>query len=90
MSNDSPKAPNVPSGDCPPREDSVRQLTRRHWLKRTAWMLFAGGVAAAVYTYWIEPFWVDFVERDLPIANLPPRGKAGSLYRSVTSTSAIA
>jgi uncharacterized protein len=47
------------------------KLTRRQWIKRTVRTLAACGLGTGVYTYWIEPFWVEFVERDLPIANLP-------------------
>jgi predicted MPP superfamily phosphohydrolase len=47
------------------------KLTRRQWLKRTVRAVAACGLAAGVYAHWIEPFWVEFVERDLPIANLP-------------------
>jgi len=46
------------------------KLTRRQWLKRAGLTLLASGAGVAVYTHWIEPFWVDFVQRDLPIADL--------------------
>ncbi len=48
-----------------------RRLHRRRWLKRVFWTAAIGGIAAGVYTHWIEPFWVDFVKRDLPVADLP-------------------
>jgi predicted MPP superfamily phosphohydrolase len=47
------------------------RITRRRFLQGAA---AAGGLslAAGFYTWRIEPHWVQFVERDLPIANLPP------------------
>src|SRR5688500_7525105 len=58
---------NGPAASKPP---AARLLTRRRVLK------IAGGVvgtAAAVglYTWRIEPHWLQVVERDLPIAGLP-------------------
>ncbi len=47
------------------------KLTRRQWLR----VIAGGSVATAVglggYTYFIEPHWLEFVTRDLPIAGLP-------------------
>jgi predicted MPP superfamily phosphohydrolase len=57
------------------------KLTRRQWLKRTALAVVAGGIGVASYTYWIEPFWVEFVERDLPIANLPAQWQGRTLVQ---------
>jgi predicted MPP superfamily phosphohydrolase len=54
-----------------PKSKRRGKLTRRQWLKRVGLTLVATGAAVGVYTHWIEPFWVDFVGRDLPIANLP-------------------
>ena len=44
---------------------------RRRFLKRAAWSV--AGIGAAIYGYaWgIEPHWVEYVERELPIRNLP-------------------
>jgi len=54
----------------------VSGVGRRTFLKRG--LAVAGGVAAATgfYTWEIEPHWVEFVERALPIAGLP-RGLIG-------------
>lgn len=49
-----------------------RPVTRRRFLASLATV--AG--ATLVYTWRVEPTWVEFVRRDLPIANLPP-GLAG-------------
>ena len=46
-------------------------MSRRRWLK---WMVRTACVAAAgacVYTRYIEPFWVEVVQRPLPIRHLP-------------------
>jgi len=43
-------------------------LTRRRFLTG----LIAAPVLAGLYTWRVEPTWVEFVPRDLPIANLPP------------------
>jgi predicted MPP superfamily phosphohydrolase len=43
-------------------------LTRRRFLEG----LLAAPVLAGLYTWRIEPGWVEFVRRNLPIANLPP------------------
>jgi predicted MPP superfamily phosphohydrolase len=44
--------------------------TRRYFLKTAGVGLFAG-IATYLYTWRIEPHWVDVVRRDLPIARLP-------------------
>ena len=51
-------------------------MTRRTLLK-TAANLTAAGLLTGLYTWRIEPYWLEFVERDLPIAHLPEqlRGK---------------
>ncbi len=43
-------------------------------MKRRRFLLTLGGGVAAtlLYTWRFEPAWVEFVHRDLPIANLPP------------------
>lgn len=43
-------------------------FTRRRFLAG----LVAAPIVTALYTWRIEPTWVEFVHRDLPIANLPP------------------
>lgn len=46
-------------------------MNRRTFIKKS--LLGAGGVATltGLYTWQIEPFWLEFVERNLPVANLP-------------------
>ena len=43
-------------------------LTRRRFLTG----LIAATGLTGLYTWRVEPTWVEFVRRDLPIANLPP------------------
>ncbi|MCW3169782.1 metallophosphoesterase [Chryseobacterium sp. 09-1422] len=45
-------------------------MTRKHFLKRFL-QLSAVGTLPFLYSWQIEPFWVEFVERKLPIKNLP-------------------
>lgn len=46
-------------------------ISRRTFLRVTG-LLSAGGLLAGLYTWQVEPFWLEFVRRDLPIAGLPP------------------
>ena len=45
-------------------------ITRRKWLKRASGA-FGIAMAAGIYSWRIEPHWVEVVRRDLPIQNLP-------------------
>ncbi|MGO4708559.1 metallophosphoesterase [Chryseobacterium sp. 2TAF14] len=45
-------------------------MTRKKFLKRLM-QLSAAGALPFLYSWQIEPFWVEFVERKLPIKNLP-------------------
>jgi predicted MPP superfamily phosphohydrolase len=47
------------------------RLTRRRFLGTSAAALGAAGLTG-IYAWRIEPHWLEVVERDLPIANLPP------------------
>src|SRR5712692_979729 len=49
-----------------------RAPTRRRFLKRAAWALVGLGAGVVVYSWRIEPHWVEYVERDLAIRDLPP------------------
>jgi predicted MPP superfamily phosphohydrolase len=51
-------------------------LNRRRFLKTAGLTLFAG-TAACGYAWRIEPYWVEFVCRELPVAGLP-EGLVGS------------
>lgn len=45
-------------------------MTRKHFLKKLL-QLSAVGALPFLYAWQVEPFWVEFVERKLPIRNLP-------------------
>lgn len=45
-------------------------MTRKHFLKRL-FQLSVIGSFPLLYSWQIEPFWVEFVERKLPVKNLP-------------------
>ncbi len=45
-------------------------MTRKHFLKRLL-QLSAVGALPFLYSWQVEPFWVEFVERKLPVKNLP-------------------
>ena len=48
-----------------------KPTTRRRLFRAAGGLLLAGG-AAYGYARFIEPTWIDVVERDLPVPNLPP------------------
>ncbi len=55
-------------------EDSRDQralLTRRKWIKRVAGSVTLGAVGIGLYSWRIEPHWVEVVERLMAIKNLP-------------------
>jgi predicted MPP superfamily phosphohydrolase len=48
-------------------------VNRRQFVQRGAARAGLGGAAAVGgYTWGVEPFWLDLVRRDLPVADLPP------------------
>lgn len=50
---------------------SRMKVNRRQFFRSaTRWTVGAAGVAG-IYTWRVEPHWVDVVERDMPLANLP-------------------
>ncbi|PIB35727.1 phosphoesterase [Reichenbachiella sp. 5M10] len=46
-------------------------MKRRKFLKQTFWGTVGIGFLTGLYTWQIEPFWLEFVKRKMPIANLP-------------------
>ncbi len=46
-------------------------MKRRKFIKRTFWGTLGLGFATGIYTWQIEPFWLEFVKRKMPITNLP-------------------
>lgn len=55
-------------------------MTRKHFLKRLL-QLSAVGALPFLYSWQIEPFWVEFVETKLPIKNLPEHLEGKILMR---------
>ena len=46
-------------------------MNRRKFLKRTFLGTVGLGFFTGLYTWQIEPFWLEFVKRKMPVANLP-------------------
>lgn len=46
-------------------------MIRRKFIKRTVFGTVGIGALTGLYTWQVEPFWLEFVNRKLPIANLP-------------------
>jgi predicted MPP superfamily phosphohydrolase len=46
-------------------------MNRRKFIKRTFWGTVGIGFLTGLYTWQIEPFWLEFVKLKMPIANLP-------------------
>src|ERR1044072_2999207 len=47
-------------------------MDRRRFLKIGAGALAAGAVGTVGYTFFVEPHWLEVVERPLPVRRLPP------------------
>lgn len=56
-------------------------LSSRHSRRYFLTTVLVAPVATALYTWRIEPHWLEFVYRDLPIANLPPALTGKSLVQ---------
>lgn len=46
-------------------------MKRRKFIKRTFWGTVGTGIMTGLYTWQIEPFWLEFVKKKMPISNLP-------------------
>lgn len=46
-------------------------MQRRTFIKKSLLGTIGAGLMAGLYTWQIEPFWVEFVKRKMPIHNLP-------------------
>lgn len=46
-------------------------MNRRKFIKRTFWGTMGVGFLTGLYTWQIEPFWLEFVKKKMPISNLP-------------------
>src|SRR5262245_16027168 len=60
---------------APPRDSAdpaaAKRISRRKFLRRSLRGLAAVSAGTFLYTWRIEPHWVEIVERSLPIARLP-------------------
>ncbi|MEM6297653.1 MAG: metallophosphoesterase [Bacteroidota bacterium] len=52
-------------------------MNRRKFIKNTLFTAGGAALGAGLYTWQVEPFWLEFVQRKMPIRNLPDhlRGK---------------
>jgi predicted MPP superfamily phosphohydrolase len=57
--------------DMPVSDATVRRMTRRKFLRRSAGALGAAATGTFLYTWRLEPHWVEIVRRPLPIDGLP-------------------
>lgn len=46
-------------------------MHRRKFIKRTLWTAAGLGFFTSLYSWQLEPFWLEFVKKKMPIANLP-------------------
>ena len=46
-------------------------MKRRKFIKRTFWGTVGVGFLTGLYTWQVEPFWLEFVKKKMPITNLP-------------------
>jgi len=46
-------------------------MKRRKFIKRAFWATTGMGFLTGLYTWQVEPFWLEFVKKKMPIANLP-------------------
>lgn len=46
-------------------------MNRRKFLKRTFWGTVGVGLLTGLYAWQIEPFWLEFVKKKMPVSNLP-------------------
>jgi len=46
-------------------------MSRRKFIKRTFFGTLGIGLLTGLYTWQIEPFWLEFVKKKMPISNLP-------------------
>ena len=46
-------------------------MIRRKFIKRTFWSAIGVGLLSGAYSWQIEPFWLEFVKKKMPVKNLP-------------------
>lgn len=63
--------PEAAASDPPAPAPDADKPSRRTFLRRSAAAATAAAAGAFLYTWRVEPHWVEIVRRDLPIAGLP-------------------
>lgn len=56
-------------------------MKRRKFIKKTGLGFIGAGFLAGLYSWQIEPFWLEFVEKKMPIQNLPNELKGKTLMQ---------
>ncbi|MFD2970214.1 metallophosphoesterase [Sphingobacterium bambusae] len=56
-------------------------MNRQKLLKKAGWLSLALAVLIGLYTWQIEPVWVDFTRQDMPIRALPPSLEGSTLVQ---------
>jgi len=46
-------------------------MNRRNFINKAFWGLTGAGFLTGLYTWQLEPFWLEFVRLNMPIQNLP-------------------
>ena len=46
-------------------------MNRRNFIRKSFWSLAGLGMAGGLYSWQVEPFWVEFVKLKMPVINLP-------------------
>src|SRR5947207_3947491 len=54
---------------------------RRQFLKTARYIVYGGSALAGLYAWRIEPHWLEFTHRELPIPNLPSELKGTTLVQ---------
>src|SRR5262245_52098605 len=55
--------------------------SRRQFLKASRTIVYGGGALAGLYAWRVEPHWLEFTHRELPIPNLPPELRGTTLVQ---------
>src|SRR5213592_4637625 len=55
--------------------------SRRQFLKAARSLVYGGGAVAGLYAWRVEPHWLEFTQRILPIPNLPAKLRGTTLVQ---------
>ncbi len=56
-------------------------MNRHKFIKNAFWGTLGLGFLSGLYTWQIEPFWLEFVKKKMPVKNLPPGLKGKTLMQ---------